>query len=50
MVFEASDQAQLIWQNMILIAYASSIAAIPLGDTLVFSFTVKKPIAIGVAW
>ncbi|KAG0139423.1 hypothetical protein CROQUDRAFT_54740 [Cronartium quercuum f. sp. fusiforme G11] len=49
MAFRASDEAQLMWQNIILLAYASSIAAIPLGDALLFSFTVKKPLAIGVA-
>lgn len=46
---EASDKAQLIWQNMILIAYASCIAAIPLGDALLFSSNIKHRLAIGVA-
>ncbi|KAH9818086.1 hypothetical protein DFH28DRAFT_1081115 [Melampsora americana] len=49
MMFEASDKAQLIWQNMILIAYASCIAAIPLGDALLFSLKIKHRMAIGVA-
>ncbi|PLW55352.1 hypothetical protein PCANC_02338 [Puccinia coronata f. sp. avenae] len=45
----ASDHAQAVWQNFLLIAYASTIAAIPMGDALLFSFTAKKPLAIGVA-
>ncbi|EGG10138.1 uncharacterized protein MELLADRAFT_94516 [Melampsora larici-populina 98AG31] len=49
MMVEASDKAQLIWQNMILIAYASCIAAIPLGDALLFSSKIKHRLAIGVA-
>ncbi|KAA1116078.1 hypothetical protein PGTUg99_034345 [Puccinia graminis f. sp. tritici] len=45
----ASDHAQAVWQNLLLVAYASTIAAIPMGDALLFSFTAKKPLAIGVA-
>ncbi|KNE99148.1 hypothetical protein PSTG_07625 [Puccinia striiformis f. sp. tritici PST-78] len=45
----ASDHAQAVWQNLLLVAYASAIAAIPMGDALLFSFTAKKPLAIGVA-
>ncbi|KNZ47870.1 hypothetical protein VP01_607g2 [Puccinia sorghi] len=45
----ASEHAQAVWQNLLLLAYASTIAAIPMGDALLFSFTAKKPLAIGVA-